>query len=216
MKKGLFLLPLLAAFALCGCGDNGGGGSGGGGGGSGGGGGGGGGGSDDVLVLDFGDSIFKDEQITPYVKNPDDGREMQTFDYEGITFNDWGCYADTYDGDYYLMMKNTNKAKDYTIGQVEMFAFLSNSTEFDKEISKVEIETRAGSSTKVSYVISLGDEEFTEAQSSGAVKKSGAGVKITATAKSSAHYFAVSTIQTGADSDFVKNGQLKKISIYFK
>ncbi|MCQ2801105.1 MAG: hypothetical protein MJ222_00410 [Bacilli bacterium] len=44
MKKSLFLLPLLAAFALCGCGDNGGGGSGGGGGGSGGGGGGSGGG----------------------------------------------------------------------------------------------------------------------------------------------------------------------------
>ena len=43
MKKSLFLLPLLAAFALCGCGDNGGGGTGGGG--SGGGGGGGGGGS---------------------------------------------------------------------------------------------------------------------------------------------------------------------------
>lgn len=41
MKKSLFLLPLLAAFALCGCGDNGGGG------GSGGGGGGGGGGGDD-------------------------------------------------------------------------------------------------------------------------------------------------------------------------
>lgn len=211
MKKSLFLLPLLAAFALCGCGDNGGGGSGGGGGGSGGGGGGGGGGgeSGSVITLDFTDPMWKDEKITPFVKNND---EVLTFTYDDITYNDAGCYASVYNDTYWLMMKN--KWEDGKVTENDSFAFFGNVDSYGSAIEKV-VVTTSKQGGAVDLYVDFGDEAFDSFSCSGTKKSvNSSEITFTATNKGDSEYFAITAGK--AVGEYRKNGGIAKVEIYLK
>lgn len=219
-----------------GSGGSGGGGSGGGGSGGGGSGGGGGGGgsqsagqevstggakeattaSEDAVVFDFSTSTLKDQRVLPYVDFGDAGH-LYTFDYEGITYNDIGCYTSAYQSDYYLMMKNTDWTGGdmNTAGFSNKLAFIGNAEPFAKPIKKVIVEVNGGSSSDVTvYRATI----HTEPQTVAATEKGFVGAKgetfYTETTSDQGYYFTVST-NKNTEKNKTKNGQIKKITISF-
>lgn len=213
MKKSLFLLPLLASLALVGCGkkdgesDNKGG--------NGGNGGNGGGEGENSLVLDFTDTVWKDERITPYISAEEDMGVLKSFTYEDIVYNDIGCYASAgYDGaPNYLMMKNTKYgAKKDQYATVP--AFFGNKTPFSSPIKKVTVEVEGSSSSgNTIYRVNIGSSEMTSAQTSGGATGSKGQTFSTTSTASDAYYFSVSTNKT-ADNK-IYNGQLVSVTIEF-
>lgn len=202
MKKSIFLLPLLAAgLALTGCGDDkkddpsGGGDSG------------------EQVVLDFTDTSWKDNKITPYISETDMG-VLKNFTYEGIEYNDIGCYASNgYDGaPNYLMMKNTKYGADKK-QYATVYAMFGNKTAFSKPIKKVEVEIEGtSSSASTLYRVNIGTSAVESAVTTGG-KTGSKGQTITETSSDSgAYYFSVST---NAVDGKIYNGQLVKVTISF-
>ena len=222
MKKRLLALPLIGCFMLAGCefqignlhiggkdnkkqddsgqnqsGDQGGSGS-----------------QAETLVLDFTDTSWKDDSVTPYIADTDMG-VMKSFTYEGIEYNDVGCYASTgYNGaPNYLMMKNTKYgAKKDEFSTVP--AFFGNKTAFDKPIKKVEVEVEGSSSSgNTIYRVAIGkaavEAPVTEG---GATGKKGQTFSTTST-DANAYYFSVSTNKTSDGK--IYNGQLVKVTVTF-
>lgn len=157
------------------------------------------------IEMDFTQSMWKDEQITPYIETG--STEVKSFEYGGYTFNDCGSYANTYNGKYWLQMKN----KD-----TEAQAFISNKTAASGAITKVEVTVNAeadGASPNATYRLALGSSEFT-AVAEGTVKdeKKGAGLTLTVTADKSAgyKYFLLANINVGTKK---YNGQILKVKV---
>ena len=217
MKKGLFLLPLVGGLLLSGCtmnlfgkqiniklpwekessdsSESGG---------------------DDkkkegeYVELDFTDPSWSDNQITPYVK---DNTTLLSFTYESVDYNDKGCFATSYDGSYYLAMKN--KWVDGKVEENEEFAFIGNSTSYGKAIKSVEVEV-SQQTGGVMFVVAFGKSAFTTSQTSGAKSYSAASsksAKFTATCSDGSQYWSISATKNVGD--WRKNGALAKVTIYF-
>jgi len=219
MKKGLFLLPLMASFVLAGCefsvfgttfkfgennktenkqednnnNDQGGNG----------------GGNTNSVVLDFTVSTWKDEQITPYVS---DNTTLQTFEYEGITYNDKGSFVNSYQDNYYLMMKN--KWTDGKVEEDEEFAFIGNADSYGKAIKSIDVEVSKQTGA-VTFVVAFGGSAFTVSSTTGTTKtvSSSSSVKFTATNTDSSQYWSLSA--TRAVGEYRKNGGIAKVTINF-
>ena len=163
------------------------------------------------LVLDFSTSAMKENQVTPYVSELN---TLYNFTYEGVTYNDRGCFADLYSGDYYLMMKNKLANGDNTspadIG--ENWAFIGNADEYDKPITSVEVELRNGGSAKTQYHVAFGDSAFTLGDVS---KSDGNGSQASFTVTGNGKKFFAITAFVQSSEKYAKNGQIKKITINF-
>lgn len=230
MKKSLFLLPLLASFALAGCeftiggktitlggnktqqggnntqqggnntdnGGNGGGNTGG-----------------SQVVLDFTDTSWKDDKVTPYIDSKTDMGVIKSFEYEGITYNDVGCYASAgYSGaPNYLMMKNT-KYGENADQYATVCAFVGNKTAFSSPIKKVTVVVEGtNSSGNTIYRVNIGTSEITAAPTTGGATGGKGQTFSTTSTDSKAYYFSVSTNKTSDGK--VYNGQIVSITIDF-
>jgi len=217
-----------------GSGGSGGGGSGGGGGGSGGGGGGGGsserkssgqevstGGaveattaSSDALVLDFTDSHWKTNKTLPYI-DADKCGEVLEFTYEGIKYNDQGCFQQTYNNSSYLMMKNTKyTGGDQKSGFATYPAFIGNAEPFAKPIKKVIVEVEGSSSSDSTiYRATIHTEPQTVAATAGGYVGAKGNTFYTETTSDQGYYFTVSTNKTSDGKSY--NGQVLKVTISF-
>ena len=234
MKKGLILLPMLSGLLLSGCqftifgktiklfekdnkeekqsGDNSGGNQGGDQGGSGQGGG----MVGNVLTLDFTDTYWKDNKVTPYIGNDEPG-EMKSFTFNDMEYNDVGCYASSYNGDSYLMMKNTGYTADETAapsGYAAKCAFFGNKTAFSSPIKKVELQINGGSSSaNTIYRVNIGTSAFEEAQTEGGASGKKGQTINTTSSDSNAYFFAISTNKTADNKTY--NGQILKVVVTF-
>ena len=174
--------------------------------------------SSDAVVLDFTDTSWKDEQITPYVTG--EAGKMYTFTFGGLEYNDIGCFASRgyNDGDpNYLMMKN----KDYESGDKygngnwsNKPAFIGNAEPFDKPIKKVIVEVGSGSSGNTLYRASIHTKAQEECAASGGFTAQGAGTTFyTETTSSEGYYFTVSTNKNSEGKLY--NGQIFKVTVSF-
>ena len=167
-----------------------------------------------TLVLDFQDTTWKDESITPYIAVTDMG-VMKSFTYEGIEYNDVGCYASAgYNGAAnYLMMKNTKygESKDQ---YSKVPAFFGNKTAFKNPIKKVEVVVEGSSSSaNTIYRVAIGTSAVeAPVTEGGATGKKGQTFSTTST-DANAFYFSVSTNKT-ADGK-IYNGQIYKVTVTF-
>ncbi|MBQ0008733.1 MAG: hypothetical protein KBS97_00405 [Firmicutes bacterium] len=202
MKKSLFLLPLLAALTLCGCKDD----------------------KDpgkddpsggDSIVLDFTDPTWKDSKVFPYIGDDDIGA-LKTFTYEGIEYNDIGCYASAgYQGaPNYLMMKNKYGDKDNpTYAKDGQYAMFGNKTAFSKPIKKVEVVVEGSSSSgNTVYRVNISSSAATSAVSDGGQTGSKGQTFSVSSEESDAYYFSVST---NSKDNKIYNGQLVKVTVSF-
>ena len=162
------------------------------------------------VVLDFEESFWKDDSITPYVEN---GTTLYTFDYEGITYNDRGCFASVYNETHWLMMKNkwdTNK-----VTENEKFAFIGNKTSYGKAIKSIDVKV-SKQTGGVDFVVAFGSSAFEDSSTSGAKKYSATAsteATFSASCTDGSQYFSISaTKAVGADK---KNGGIAKITIHF-
>lgn len=168
----------------------------------------------DDVVLDFTDTSWKDDSVTPYIADTDMG-VMKSFTYEGIEYNDVGCYASAgYNGaPNYLMMKNTKygASKDQF---ATVPAFFGNKTAFRKPIKKVEVQVEGSSSSgNTIYRVVIGKAAAEAAVTTGgATGKKGQTFSTTST-DSDAFYFSVSTNKTSDGK--IYNGQLVKVTVSF-
>ena len=171
---------------------------------------------DNVLTLDFSDSYWKDEKVTPYIGNDEPG-EMKSFEFVGMEYNDVGCYASAYSGDYYLMMKNTGYTADETNapnGYATNLAFFGNKNAFSKPIKKVEVQINGGSSSgNTIYRVNIGTSAFESAPTDGGASGKKGQTISTTSSDSGAYYFAVSTNRTSDNKTY--NGQIKKVVVTF-
>lgn len=165
------------------------------------------------VVLDFSQSNFKDDKVTPYIE---DATTLQTFIYNGTTYNDKGCFATAYDNNYYLMMKN--KWTDHKVVEGEEFAFIGNATSYGKAIKSVEVTT-ASNSGSVDFIVAFGTTAFTSSTATGTkhtvtATSSGAPViNFTETAGTGCEYWSISA--TRPVGQYAKNGAVAKIVINF-
>lgn len=162
--------------------------------------------STETIVMDFTQTSWKDEKVFPYIETG--STEVLSFDWNGYTFNDCGCFAGSYDGNSYMMMKN----KDTTA-----MAFISNKTKFSAPITKIEVVVADSSSASGKVLVGLGGSEFAAASESPAVKqeKQGQGVVLTVEAEKSADYHYFELVNT-AQGTKKYNAQINSVSIYFE
>ena len=170
--------------------------------------------SSDAVVLDFTQSTWKDDQSTPYV-SADECGELLSFTYEGIEYTDQGCYANTYSGSYYLMMKNTKyTGGEQTSGYAKYPAFIGNKDPFDKPIKKVIVEVEGSSSSaNTVYRASIHTEPQEVAATSGGFTGGKGDTFYTETTSDEGYYFTVSTNKTSDGKSY--NGQVLKVTISF-
>lgn len=153
----------------------------------------------DSFELTFTSDEYK--QVFPYVEA---GKKYQ-FEFPavcpGFMFNDAGTYISSYNGAYWLHMKNKDAG---------MQAFLSNHTPFKKAITKVEIVTRDDESASASMAFSvvIGNTHYVSGQTGGATG-TGRGKTITATASKADnyHYFCITC------TDQARNGQIVSLKV---
>ena len=169
----------------------------------------------DSVVLDFTDTVWKDEKITPYISAEEDMGVLKTFTYQDIVYNDIGCYADVgYNGaPNYLMMKNTKYGADKK-QYATSYAMIGNKTPFSSPIKKVEVVVEGtNSSGNTIYRVNIGTSAVTSAVTSGgATGKKGETITETSSA-SDAYYFSVSTNATSDGK--IYNGQIVSVTIHF-
>ena len=225
MKKGLILLPL-AAFMLSSCmlmpGKSSSSSGGGGGGGQGGGGedtgdteGGGG----DVEAKDFDLSSGTHTAVLNFKDNPDNYKDVFPFvdkdtgPFErtvgGLDFGFVSCFVGSYNGAGYLMMQNNKSGTSWS--QDNGNAYFASKQSLGA-ITSIAFTCGANASTAQSYVVSLGKEPFSSAQSSGVKTVSHPGTQstpITAQASDGYSYFAIST------KDGAKNGQIATLTVTY-
>ena len=162
------------------------------------------------VVLDFEESFWKDDSVTPYVEN---GTNLYTFDYEGITYNDRGCFASVYNETHWLMMKN--KWDTAKVTENEKFAFIGNKTSYGKAIKSIEVKV-SKQTGGVDFVVAFGSSAFEDSSTSGAKKYTATAsteATFTASCTDGSQYFSISaTKAVGADK---KNGGIAKITIHF-
>ena len=165
--------------------------------------------SDDV-VLDFTESFWKDDQVTPYVE---DNTTLYTFNYNDITYNDKGCFASVYNDVHWLMMKN--KWTDGKVEEGESFAFIGNQTGYAKAIKSVDVEV-SPQTGGVDFVVAFGSTAFETSSTSGAKKYTATASKqatFSATCSDGSKYFSISA--TKDVGQYRKNGGIAKITIHF-
>lgn len=164
---------------------------------------------DSEIILDFTKSEWKDEKLTPYVE---DNTTLQTFTYDGVTYNDKGCYANAYNGTYWLMMKN--KWEDGKVVSGEEFAFIGNADKFSKPIKSIDVEVSVQTGA-VDFVVSFGDSAFGSSSTDGFKYTAAASTSasFTATCSSNSSFFAISA--TKAVGQYRKNGGIAKVVIHF-
>lgn len=167
--------------------------------------------NDSELLMDFTDSSWKNDRVFPYVGS--DAPELLSFEFAGLEFNDVGCYASSYNEEYYVMMKNKYGDSNSPTYFKDQPAFISNKTALPKPIKKVELTINGGSSSgNTVYRVAIGTSEFTSAATEGgATGKKGQTISTTST-DSSAFYFSVST---NVDNDKIYNGQILKVKVSF-
>lgn len=167
------------------------------------------------VVLDFTDTSWKDNKVTPYINAEKDMGKLYTFTYQGITYNDIGCYASAgYQGaPNYLMMKNTGYGADKK-QYATSYAFIGNQTAFTSPIKKVEVVIEGtNSSGNTIYRVNIGTSAATSAVSTGGeTGKKGQTITVTST-DSNAYYFSISTNATSDNK--IYNGQLVKVTVSF-
>ena len=167
------------------------------------------------LTLDFTDSYWKDEKVTPFVE---DNTTLQTFEFDGITYNDKGSFANQYTPDNgdtirWLMMKN--KWEDGKVVEGEEFAFIGNATAYGKAIKSIDVEV-SSQTGGVDFVVAFGSSAFTTSSTSGAKKYTAAASKsatFSATCSDSSQFFSISA--TTAVGQYRKNGGIAKIVVHF-
>ena len=162
------------------------------------------------VVLDFEESFWKDDSVTPYVEN---GTNLYTFDYEGITYNDRGCFASVYNETHWLMMKN--KWVDGQVQEGEGFAFIGNKTSYGKAIKSIDVKV-SKQTGGVDFVVAFGSTAFENSSTNGAKKYSAAAsteANFSATCTDGSQYFSISA--TKSVGDYRKNGGIAKITIHF-
>ena len=162
------------------------------------------------VVLDFEESFWKDDSVTPYVEN---GTTLYTFDYEGITYNDRGCFASVYNETHWLMMKN--KWTDGQVAEGEGFAFIGNKTSYGKAIKSIDVKV-SKQTGGVDFVVAFGSSAFEDSSTSGAKKYSATASKeatFSASCTDGSQYFSISA--TKSVGDYRKNGGIAKITIHF-
>jgi len=172
--------------------------------------------SDSEFVFDFSSPDWKDNSVTPYISKTEDKDVVKNFTVKDGTneyaFNDVGCYANTYDGEYYLMMKNTKYGEDEK-QYADVPAFISNKTAMPKAIKKLTVVVNGGSSSASAvYRIAIGNQEYTTTVTEGG-KTGGKGQTIVLESNASdAFYFAVCTNKNAGKS---YNGQILKVTVGF-
>ena len=166
------------------------------------------------FVLDFTDSSWKDDQITPYISATEDKGVLKDFTYQNMEFNDMGCYANKdNDGNRYLMMKNTGYGEgknEYATGTP---AFIGNKTPFTKPIKKVQLEINgASSSANTIYRVAISTKAPTLAITEKGITGQKGQKIYTTFDDAEAYYFSVST---NANSGKSYNGQILKVVVSF-
>lgn len=162
-----------------------------------------------TVVLDFTDSSWKEQKITPFVE---DNTTVLQFTYDGINYNDAGCYANVYSGTYWLMMKN--KWEDGKVVAGESFAFIGNAESYGSAIDKV-VVTTSKQGGAVDFYVDFGASAFESSSCKGTKKSVGSEeVTFTATNTGDSEFFAITAAKDVGE--YRKNGGIAKVEIYLK